>query len=201
MPVDPEPALPLPSRRDFLATSSRVMSGGWLAFHLPALATLAACSREAAEMGEPFTTLTTHEAETLGAFADLILPADDLPGAVDAGVVHFMDGALGQLFPEMLETIRPGVEELDRRALAIDPDSGGFAGLAGDRQTEVIGAMEDTAFFFVARMLTVMGMFSDPVHGGNRDHVGWALLGMEHAPSHEPPFGHYDAEYRREAGA
>jgi gluconate 2-dehydrogenase gamma chain len=201
MSADPEPLPPLPSRRDFLATSSRVMSGGWLALHLPALATLASCSREAAERGDPFTTLTPREAEVLGAFADLVLPADDLPGAVDAGVVHFMDGALGQLFPEMLSAIRPGVEELDRRALAIDPNSGGFAPLRADRQAEVIRTMEDTEFFFLARMLTVMGMFSDPIHGGNRDHVGWRLLGMEHAPAHAPPFGHYDAGYRGEAEA
>jgi len=184
-----------PSRREFLGTSSRIAGGGWLALHLPTLAGLAACGREAAERGDPLVVLTPAEAESLAALADTILPPDDLPGAREAGVIHFMDRALSTHFPGMLEVIRPGLQDLDEDAASRVSGASNFAALAPEERIAVVQAVEETPFFFLARMLTVMGMFADPVHGGNRDRVGWSILGMEHAPSFDPPFGHYDAGY------
>jgi hypothetical protein len=43
----------------------------------------------------------------------------------------------------------------------------------------------------------VAGVFSDPSYGGNRDHAGFTLIGMEHAAAYQPPFGWYDAEYAK----
>lgn len=131
----------------------------------------------------------------MAAFAEVIVPSGDGPGAREAGVVHFVDGALDTLLPEMLEVIRPGIADLDERAGGGAPaDGSAFAALPEDERVRVVREVEDTPFFFTARMLVVMGMFGDPMHGGNRDGVGWDLLGMEHAPAYEPPFGHYDAE-------
>lgn len=187
-----------PDRRQFLSTSSRVMGAGWLAMHLPLASVLAACSREAAERGDGFTLLTPAEGRTMAALAEAILPSDDeFPGAREAGAVHFVDGALEQLFPQFLEPVRSGLRELNERAAERDGSEGeaAFALLPPDERDEVVRAVEDTPFFQTARMLVVMGTFSDPVHGGNRDLIGFELLGMEHAPAYEPPFGHYDAEY------
>lgn len=184
-----------PSRREFLGTSSRIAGGGWLALHLPTLAGLAACGREAAERGDPLVVLTPAEAEGFGALADTILPPDDFPGAREAGVVHFADKALSTHFPGMLEEIRPGLKDLDREAASRVPGASSFAALAPEARIPVVRAVEDTPFFFLARMLTVMGTFADPVHGGNRNYAGWSVLGMERAPSFDPPFGHYDAAY------
>ena len=50
-------------------------------------------------------------------------------------------------------------------------------------------------FFQTMRYLTLAGMFSHPNHGGNRDKLGWQLLGFEDRHSWQPPFGHYDAGY------
>jgi gluconate 2-dehydrogenase gamma chain len=187
------------SRREFLSSSGRFLGAGWLAAHLPALAALSACSREAAERGDPFTVLTPGEGETMAAFAELILPSDDLPGAREAGVTHFVDGALGQLFPDMLGAIRPGLADLDERAAGAGGNgsapAGAFATIPAESRAAIVREIEDTPFFFLSRMLVVMGMFSDPVHGGNRGEVGWDLLRMAHAPMFEPPFGHYDAGY------
>jgi gluconate 2-dehydrogenase gamma chain len=41
--------------------------------------------------------------------------------------------------------------------------------------------------------LTVAGMFALPSYGGNRDHIGWKLLGFTHQHVWAPPFGFYDA--------
>jgi gluconate 2-dehydrogenase gamma chain len=44
------------------------------------------------------------------------------------------------------------------------------------------------------RFATVLGFFSDPKHGGNRDQIGWKLIQFDNAGMYEPPFGYYDAE-------
>jgi hypothetical protein len=37
-----------------------------------------------------------------------------------------------------------------------------------------------------------MGFFSNPQYGGNRDKMGWKLIGFEDAFVFQPPFGFYD---------
>jgi hypothetical protein len=53
---------------------------------------------------------------------------------------------------------------------------------------------EDTAFFSFARSLVVLGMVSDPSHGGNRDGIGWEMIGFEDDFAYQPPFGYYDRD-------
>jgi hypothetical protein len=38
-------------------------------------------------------------------------------------------------------------------------------------------------------------MFTLPAYGGNRDRVGWKLIGFEDTHAFYPPFGHYDRDY------
>ena len=191
----------LSSRRDFVASTARLLGGGWMATSLPMLAALSACARDAAERGAALTTLGAAEGRTLAAFAAQILPSDDAPGSTEAGVIHFIDQGLGGPFAEMHDLIREGAAYLDRRAAALDPAAGGFADLAPERQAEVIRGVEKTPFFGAAHTLTVMGMFADPSYGGNRDGAGWELVGMEHRAAFQPPFGYYDAELARRQGA
>jgi hypothetical protein len=184
-----------PSRRDFLASSASIASAGWLTLNASALAMLSACAREAAQQNAPFTILTPEEGRTLSAFAAQILPAGDgLPGAEELGCIHFMDGALGSYFAPLRETIGAGVKDLDTRAGSASPPAASFAELTSAQQIEIMKAIEAEPFFANARMLTLMGAFSDPSHGGNRDGAGFRLLKIEHAPTYTPPFGHYDAE-------
>lgn len=187
----PEP--PAPSRRDFLATTASALGGTWLAAALPAISTLAACARDAAERGEPFTTLTPRRAETMAAVATQIMPSDALPGATEAGAVYFVDRALGGSFAGMRGLIEQGLDDLDARASREDAH---FAALPSDKQVAMLREVEQTPFFFNARMLTVMGVLADPKYGGNRDNVGFQLVRRELAPSWQPPFGYYDAQAR-----
>jgi hypothetical protein len=48
--------------------------------------------------------------------------------------------------------------------------------------------------FDVLRSMVLAGFLSDPNLGGNKDSVGWNLIGFDAEPVHEPPFGYYDAE-------
>ncbi len=169
------------------------LSSGWVWLHLPALSALAACAREDARTGEPFRTLTADEGATMRAMAARIIPSDpELPGADEAGAAWFIDRALGDLCAPMLEPVRGGLAELDRRAV----ESGGtrFASLDEAAQDASVRAIETTPFFELARTLTVFGVFSHPKYGGGRDHVGERILGFTHEPAYSPPFGEYDAE-------
>jgi gluconate 2-dehydrogenase gamma chain len=38
-------------------------------------------------------------------------------------------------------------------------------------------AIEGTTFFRLLRRHTIEGMFSDPLHGGNANMIGWQLIG------------------------
>ena len=185
-----------PSRRQFLASSASFAGAGWLTMHASALAALSACARDAAMQNAPFTTLTAEEARTLSAFAAQILPSGDgQPGAGELGSIHFIDRALGSYLSQMRELIAEGARDLDARARSATPPATSFAALTPEQQIAVMTAVESEPWFFNARMITLMGAFSDPSHGGNRDGAGLRLLQIEHQPTHTPPFGHYDAEY------
>jgi hypothetical protein len=189
---------PAPStRREFLAASAQLLGGGFAVLCLPLIASLAACARDAAANGEPFTTLTGAEGATLRAVAARILPSgDDLPGAEEAGAVWFMDRVLGEHLPHLLQPVRSGAADLERRA-----GESGFASLPPERQDALLREIEATPFFGVARTLTLAGVLSHPSYGGNREDVGPRLLGIDpHAGPNQPPFGWYDAQLSR-AGA
>ena len=186
---------PSGNRREFLAASTALLGGTWAALQLPALATLAAWARTAAAQQAAFTTLTPDEARTMDAFAAQIVPSDaTMPGAREAGAVYFVDRALGSHFAGMREPLKAGLADLDARARRRTRGVRGFADLRAADQIRVMRQVEDQPFFFTARMLTIMGVFADPSYGGNRDHVGTRILGIEHRPSFQPPFGWYDAE-------
>jgi len=73
--------------------------------------------------------------------------------------------------------------------------AGSFASLPSERQVEYLKEVDQTPFFTTTRLLTLLGMFSLPTYGGNRDGVGWKLLGFEDAHVFRPPFGYYDRDY------
>jgi gluconate 2-dehydrogenase gamma chain len=84
------------------------------------------------------------------------------------------------------EVYRIGLEAVDRYAnLRFTRD---FVDLSDEDQDTIVGDMADgTAtefrqvsaeqFFQVLRRHTAEGMFSDPIYGGNRNTVGWQLIG------------------------
>ena len=185
------------SRREFLASSAALLGGSWATLRLPALAALATWARSAAAQQAPFTTLTPDEARTMGAFAAQIVPSDAaLPGAREAGAIYFIDRALGSHFAQMKEPVKAGIADLDARARRRVKGAKGFADLGSADQIRIMRQVEEQPFFFMGRMLTVMGVFADPAYGGNRDHAGTRILGIEHRPAYQPPFGWYDAQER-----
>ena len=183
------------TRRDFLADYGRLMAGGWLALELPWLGALASCAREDARKGAGPRSLTPAEARAMRAFAAQIIPSDDgAPGAEEAGAVHFVDRAFDMpFFAESVSAIRAGLADLDVRARAVNASSD-FASLPHAQQVAILQDVEHTPFFKAARTLVVIGTFAEPSYGGNKDGVGWTMIGIEHRSSHTAPFGWYDAQ-------
>ena len=73
----------------------------------------------------------------------------------------------------------------------------GFAALTSGQQDEVIREIEATPFFQAVRLDTIVGTFALPSWVGNRDYMGWHLLGLEHQMAFQAPFGYYDADANR----
>jgi len=180
------------SRREFASASAAALGGAWLLLHLPAIEAAAARARRAARERSSFQVLTPAEAAAFEALAEHIFPTTDTPGARALGVVHFADRALGAFAAAMLEPIRAGLAELDAKARRIDPTAGSFDQLPAERQAALVADIEFSDFFFLARTLTLMGVFADPSYGGNRGGAGWELIGFEARGAYRPPFGHYD---------
>ncbi len=186
-----------PTRRDFLQTTGTALGGAWLAMQLPALEAASLYAREAAVAGQAFQTLSLDEARLLKAVASRFYTTDDTPGANEAGVVYFMDRSLGTFWSWLLDPVRGGLAAMTEKVAADHGVEGDFASLAVEDQDAVLGwlAQEQPSAFFGFQLLIAGGMFGDPALGGNRDKVGWQLIGFEDRHVWEPPFGYYDREY------
>ncbi|MDO8213547.1 gluconate 2-dehydrogenase subunit 3 family protein [Conexibacter sp. CPCC 206217] len=142
------------------------------------------------------TCLNHREAATVDALAGRILPGDEHdPGAREAGAVVYVDRALTGAYANLRELYRRGCEELD--AFAIERSDAPFAKLSETQQDELLTVLCDPLaaqrpqaatgdarqarlayFFAVVREHVIQGTFCDPVYGGNRDGLGWRLLGF-----------------------
>ncbi len=183
------------SRRAFLGTSGSVIGGSWIALNLPAILATADFACNAQRAGAGFEVLTAFEAAELEAIAAQIIPTDDTPGAREAGVIYFIDRALNTFGAENLEPIREGLQDFESSVREEHSGVEAFSGLSDDQQIEALRAIEESDFFGTVRTLTIAGMFAHPSYGGNRDKVGWALLGFDDRHAWQAPFGYYDAQY------
>jgi gluconate 2-dehydrogenase gamma chain len=146
--------------------------------------------------------LTRSEAQTIEAAMVRIFPDDDLgPGASQAGAVYYLDRALAGAERRLQQFYRSAIKQLDR--LAIGRFGRRFDACAHAEQDLLIAAMASgdlpefgdspsgAEFFEALRAHTIEGVFSDPVHGGNRDFAGWRLLGY---PGPQPSYSHAEQQ-------
>jgi gluconate 2-dehydrogenase gamma chain len=139
--------------------------------------------------------LTAAEAADIEAVAAQIIPPDDTAGAREAGVVYFIDRALATFLSRLASDYRARLAEFQTAFRAQHPGVASFAALPSDQQIEYLKTVDRTPFFDTTRLLTLLGMFTLPAYGGNRDHIGWKLLGFEDQHVFMPPFGFYDRDY------
>lgn len=185
--------LPPADRRLFLKLAGASVGAVWLAARWPDVLAAGDAAAEARAAERDFSTLAPADAEDLAAIAECIIPSGDTPGAREAGVVWFMDAALGDVMNDRRDTVLDGLAALNRRA-ADAGAQGRFASLDGNEQIRLLKAAEGEAFFETVRFMTLAGMFAMPHYGGNRGHAGWSMIGLEHAHGWQPPFGYYDGK-------
>jgi len=140
--------------------------------------------------------LTKAQADVIGALISRILPSvDGRPGAHEAGAVYFIDRALSTFNAGQQKFYAGGIANLNRRAAR--KWKGTFALLTPAQQDALLREIEKTRFFQAVRFATIVGTFALPEWGGNRDYMGWHMLGLDHLPRFQAPFGYYDAEINR----
>ena len=143
-----------------------------------------------------FISFDAATAAEINAIACQIIPDDETPGADRAGVIWFIDRALAGNDEDKRELYRRGLGDMQSKRVQMFPDSSSIASLAKDQQIQLLRAMEQTEFFQLVRYHAILGFLGHPMYGGNRDQVGWKLLGLEYSMHYEPPFGYYDAKAR-----
>lgn len=146
---------------------------------------------------------TTEQAREIEAIAARIIPTDDTPGATEAGVIWFIDGALDGFASDDKPIILAGLEQLATDVRAAHPGQTRFSDLTPEQQDAMLTTMENSesqgAFFGNVRFATVAGMFALPSRGGNANFVGWDLVGLKHVYEYQPPFGWYDDPKNQQA--
>ena len=128
-------------------------------------------------MSEVLHFLSRAEAATLDAMAARIVPGSpEDPGAREARAVVFIDRSLAGFLRDPRTAYRLGLPRLD--ALCRERFGRAFVELGDDEQDGVLSEIEGEHFFRVVREHVVQGLFCDPTHGGNRDAVGWRMVGF-----------------------
>jgi gluconate 2-dehydrogenase gamma chain len=130
----------------------------------------------AARKLESFSAAEATEVEALTA---LVIPSGATPGAREAGVVYFIDKALATFDRARRDAYRKGLREVETRRAELFPGSKNIASLKADEQMRLAHAIENSEFFEMLRVHTLMGFLGRPEYGGNRNEAGWTLIGFK----------------------
>jgi gluconate 2-dehydrogenase gamma chain len=123
-----------------------------------------------------------------------ILPGDATPGAREAGVIWFIDGALAGYDKDQRGNYQIGLADTQARRASLFANSTSIVSLTPDQRHKLLEDMEKTDFFTLLRRHTILGFFGHPRHGGNRNGASAKLLGIQESMMYSPPFGYYDGE-------
>ncbi len=200
------------SRRDFLSRGSAAVSAVWLSAHWPAIVAAAEHAHQAAKSSAPrkFQFFTPEEAVEIDAISARIIPSDETPGAREAGVVYFIDRALTTFAVDDQKTYREGLPGLQLRVRELFPSVEKFSSATPEQQDQILHSLDEqtgparrhsrpggasSSFFQAIRVHTIVGFLVEPDSGGNRDGVGWKVIGRDPEHMFQPPFGYYDKDY------
>jgi len=182
--------------RLFLQGSGSLTGSVMMRAGIPAFVAVSQAACTAKEEAATFENITATEAREIIAIAARILPTTETPGATEAGAVYFFDKAFGAFFADMAGPARNMLAGFQAGIASAYPGAEVFSDLDEADQDEYLKSIERTPFFQGARFMTLAGVFGMSMYGGNRDNIGWKLVGMD-GPPHAwlPPFGYYDTEY------
>ncbi len=202
-------------RRTFLIRGAAGLSAAWITTHLPAMVSAAAHAHAAAASPVPakFDFFTPAEAAEVEAMAARIIPSDETPGAKEAGVIYFIDRALITFAADSQKVYREGLPEV--QALLGEKFAGvkKFSTATPEQQDAILEELSKSdsgsngrrgrsgsnsqTFFETLRFHTIAGFLVDPDSDrrGNRDGVGWKVIGRDREHMFQAPFSLVDKDY------
>ncbi|MED1205556.1 gluconate 2-dehydrogenase subunit 3 family protein [Heyndrickxia acidicola] len=141
--------------------------------------------------------LNQEEARTIEAMASRIIPSDEHgAGAKEAGALIYIDQSLAGYFRHLQTFYRQGLIEFE--GFCRETFGASFIELTEEQQDQILLTIEQfqladpldssddivkkenliAQFFAVVHEHTLQGTFGDPLYGGNRDALGWKLIGF-----------------------
>jgi gluconate 2-dehydrogenase gamma chain len=177
-------------RRHFLTFSATAV-GGVLVFTLDRHP-MRVHAQSDRKIRVPLRFFDEREALLVSSATARIFPSDATgPGAAECGVVIYIDRQLAGPYgrdryrytqppfddgvPEQGYQGKAAPREIYREGLRLLGQD--FDRLAPAAQDDKLRSIETTYFFRLLRQHTIEGMFSDPMHGGNADMIGWQIIG------------------------
>ncbi|MDR1644651.1 MAG: gluconate 2-dehydrogenase subunit 3 family protein [Tannerellaceae bacterium] len=138
----------------------------------------------------PYRIFSPEEAGCLIALCEQIIPADDAPGATEAGVIYYIDATVARYFPDTKDRYHNGIASLQAHCQAAHGQS--FEALSPTLRTEVVERMETgslppehwetispQAFLTMVIRHTMQGFYGPPRHGGNRNYASYRMLKLD----------------------
>ncbi len=132
--------------------------------------------------------MSPREFSLLRALIDRLIPEEDTPGGLSAGVDTFVSAFIAQTDETERAWLCAGLTQLDEESRSLATD--GFLGLTPSSQDALLLRWEAGESFALAthrggpaawfrRMVDLAheGFYADPSAGGNRDGVSWRALG------------------------
>ena len=182
------------SRRAFLNAGGDAAKGSCIILTMPMILTACGQANDARTSNNDFQLLSEEEVLEYSAISARIIPSNGAPGATEAGVIYFIDSVVADNREVEHQILKDGLVTLQSEGAA-QFGVASFYLLKDEQQDQLLRQIESSEFFNTIRFLTVAGMFSSPEYGGNRDKVGFELLGFTDQHAWQPPFGFYDADY------
>jgi gluconate 2-dehydrogenase gamma chain len=149
---------------------------------------IAHCSEDGTNLWRFF---TGDEAYLIGLIAEQIIPADDFPGAIEAGVVHFIDRQLALSYKRFQADYRNGLQHFQATSVTLFGEK--FEKLIWQDQTNLLKTLEagtapqnhwtdisDRQFFRLIRSHTMQGYYGSPRHGGNKQYISYRMMGLDY---------------------
>jgi gluconate 2-dehydrogenase gamma chain len=130
----------------------------------------------------PLASFSADEARLVEALCDQIVPADDAPGAKEAGVLYYIDRQLAGPLARFTPSYRQGLAQF--AAACLERTGREFLSLPFAEQTAFLKDMAAgrapglDAFFRMVVDHTMQGFYGSPAHGGNRGEASWKMLGV-----------------------
>ena len=129
--------------------------------------------------------LTPIESRVLEAVADRIFPSTDTPGATEIGAVNYIDTALAGDYASAATLYHQGIEAVNHCAQVKFNEE--FFALSDNNKDLILSEFESGSiadfeqaaeFFEMVRYHVLEGVFCEPQYGGNKEMMGWCLVGF-----------------------